>query len=161
MNITTEFESEHDDCPSSTTKQHEITSELLEGIWDFIVNDFPQRSKELSVLPKEFNRTLLQQAYEKEKLTTGRRILHSSQKKKDQSEKQQQQLTSSPSSEYWKSKGKVSLEFLKEHGKCQDHIRPDISTIPNAGRGAFATRDLPKGTVVGYAPISPYCNPWY
>jgi hypothetical protein len=28
-----------------------------------------------------------------------------------------------------------------------------MSTIPSAGRGAFATRDLPEGTVVGYAPL--------
>ncbi|KAL7579563.1 hypothetical protein ACA910_007932 [Epithemia clementina (nom. ined.)] len=48
------------------------------------------------------------------------------------------------------------LEWLQTHPNsyCQDHIRPDKSTIPQAGRGAFATRDLPAGTVVGYAPFA-------
>ncbi|KAL7579557.1 hypothetical protein ACA910_007928 [Epithemia clementina (nom. ined.)] len=47
------------------------------------------------------------------------------------------------------------LEWLQTHPNsyCQDHIRPDRSTIEQAGRGAFATRDLPAGTVVGYAPL--------
>lgn len=57
------------------------------------------------------------------------------------------------SREYWRSQHQVSLEWLKEHGKCQDHLRPGPSTIPHAGRGAFATRFLPKNTVVGYAPM--------
>ncbi len=55
--------------------------------------------------------------------------------------------------EYWRSQYQVSIEWLQEHGKCQDHIRPGHSTIPHAGRGAFATRFLPKGSVVGYAPL--------
>jgi hypothetical protein len=55
--------------------------------------------------------------------------------------------------DYWRSQTKRSIEWLQEHGKCQDHLRSDISTIPNAGRGAFATRHLPKGTEVGYAPL--------
>jgi hypothetical protein len=46
-----------------------------------------------------------------------------------------------------------SLEFLEEHGKCLDHIQPKDSTIPHAGRGAFATRYLPQGTVVSFAPM--------
>lgn len=32
------------------------------------------------------------------------------------------------------------------------HLK-SISKIPHAGRGAFATRNLPKGTIVGYAPL--------
>ncbi|KAL7492322.1 hypothetical protein ACHAWT_001474 [Skeletonema menzelii] len=46
-----------------------------------------------------------------------------------------------------------SLEYLEQHGKCLDHIQPKNSTIPHAGRGAFATRFLPKGTVVSSAPL--------
>jgi len=62
---------------------------------------------------------------------------------------------SSTSTKYWADRGKVSLEFLQKEGSCQDHIRPDISTVPHAGRGGFASRDLPKGTIVGYSPLVP------
>jgi SET domain len=55
--------------------------------------------------------------------------------------------------DYWRSKYQVDVEWLQKHGKCQDHMRPGHSTIPYAGRGAFATRSLRKGTVVGYAPL--------
>lgn len=54
---------------------------------------------------------------------------------------------------YWNQKYQVSVEWLQEHGKCQDHLKPGRSTIEAAGRGAFATRFLPKGSVVGYAPL--------
>eukprot|EP00804_Cyclotella_cryptica_P030084 CCRYP_020715-RB/>CCRYP_020715-RB protein AED:0.34 eAED:0.34 QI:60/0.66/0.5/1/0.66/0.5/4/413/674 len=46
-----------------------------------------------------------------------------------------------------------SLEYLKEHGKCVDNIVPGNSTIPHAGRGAFATRFIPKGSLVAPAPL--------
>jgi len=46
-----------------------------------------------------------------------------------------------------------SLDWLYEYGYCQDHLRPGLSTIPQAGRGAFAARDLPANTVVGFAPL--------
>ena len=46
-----------------------------------------------------------------------------------------------------------SLEYLEQHGKCLDHIQPKNSTISHAGRGAFATRFLPKGAVVSSAPL--------
>ena len=46
-----------------------------------------------------------------------------------------------------------SIEYLEKHGKCLDHIQPQNSTIPHAGRGAFATRFLPRGTVVSTAPL--------
>ncbi len=46
-----------------------------------------------------------------------------------------------------------SIEYLQENGKCTDHIQPKNSTIQHAGRGAFATRFLPEGTVVSSAPL--------
>ncbi|KAL3799289.1 hypothetical protein HJC23_013014 [Cyclotella cryptica] len=46
-----------------------------------------------------------------------------------------------------------SVEYLKEHGKCVDNIVPGNSTIPHAGRGAFATRFIPKGGLVAPAPV--------
>eukprot|EP00970_Alexandrium_tamarense_P013789 scaffold3686_cov193-Alexandrium_tamarense.AAC.17 len=46
-----------------------------------------------------------------------------------------------------------SLRYLKENGKCMDNIVPGMSAIPHAGRGAFATRFIPKGSLVAPAPV--------
>ena len=46
-----------------------------------------------------------------------------------------------------------SLSWLKENGLCIDNIMPKRSTIPQAGKGAFATRHIPKGDVVAPAPL--------
>lgn len=46
-----------------------------------------------------------------------------------------------------------NLQWLQQHGACADNIRPGRSTIPGAGRGAFASRPLAKGTVVAPAPL--------
>ena len=46
-----------------------------------------------------------------------------------------------------------SIEYLEEHGRCLDNMKSGNSTIPHAGRGAFATRFLPMGTVVSSAPL--------
>ena len=46
-----------------------------------------------------------------------------------------------------------SQEWLEKYGLCADHIREDVSTIRQAGRGAFATRDLPEGAVVSHLPL--------
>ena len=50
-------------------------------------------------------------------------------------------------------KRKYSLEWLEEHGSCMDNIRAGPSTNPQAGRGAFATRSIPAGSVVAPAPL--------
>lgn len=46
-----------------------------------------------------------------------------------------------------------SLDELKATGRCLDNIQPKESTLPYAGRGAFATRDLPKGSIVTGSPL--------
>ena len=46
-----------------------------------------------------------------------------------------------------------SLEWLEENGQCMDNIKDGISTIPHAGRGAFANRFIPKGGLVAPAPL--------
>jgi len=46
-----------------------------------------------------------------------------------------------------------SKEWLHENGICLDNIRPDQSTIIQAGRGAFATRSLSKGDVIAPLPL--------
>ena len=45
------------------------------------------------------------------------------------------------------------LDWLETHGVCMDNIESGNSTIPHAGRGAFATRFLTKGSVVTPAPL--------
>lgn len=45
------------------------------------------------------------------------------------------------------------LDWLQQHGVCADNIQPGMSTISGAGRGAFATRSLAKGSVVAPAPL--------
>jgi hypothetical protein len=45
------------------------------------------------------------------------------------------------------------IPWLQENGMCLDNIQPGVSKIKNAGHGAFATRDLPTGTVVVPAPL--------
>ena len=45
------------------------------------------------------------------------------------------------------------MEWLQQHGQCADNIRDGVSTIPGAGRGAFATRRIPKGGLVAPVPL--------
>jgi len=140
---------EHEENPST---QNEVSEELLEDIWKIMI-DFPRvgdrQWEELTVLPKEWSRDRLKDLKHIKK-----------QQKQFKDAPPDGDETSSPlpyptsiSTRYWADRGKVSLEVLRKEGKCQDHMRPGISTIPNAGRGAFASRDLPKGTNVGYSPL--------
>jgi hypothetical protein len=46
-----------------------------------------------------------------------------------------------------------SLDWLEENGECMDNIYGGVSSIPHAGRGAFARRFVPKGEVVSPAPL--------
>jgi len=64
-----------------------------------------------------------------------------------------QKATLSTSRNFVDQVGIRSLKWLQQHGKCQDHLQPKRSTLPQAGKGAFATRFLPKGTVVGFSPL--------
>ena len=48
---------------------------------------------------------------------------------------------------------KKSPEWFYDYGTCGDHIYGAPSTIQQAGRGAFAKRDLPEGTVVAPVPL--------
>jgi len=150
---------EHEGRDSESTES-EVSDELLDDMWKMMV-DFPHHGSEkwevLSVLPKEWNRERLK---ELKHVKNQQNLLEDEDYGEDYDEDYDKEVSSSPlpnpsstSTRYWADRGKISLEFLKENGKCQDHIRPDISKIPHAGRGAFATRNLPKGTIVGYAPL--------
>ena len=44
-------------------------------------------------------------------------------------------------------------EWMKANGKCMDNIKPGISNIPHAGRGAFAARPIPQGGLVSPSPL--------
>ena len=50
------------------------------------------------------------------------------------------------------------VPWLQQYGWCIDYIDIDISTIPNAGRGAFARTGLNQGTVVAPAPLQVFHN---
>ncbi len=140
---------EHEENPAT---KNDVSEELLKDMWD-IMTDFPHHGpthfQQLSVLPKEWSRDRLKELKHIKKVQKEMKALPEGQ------ESSSPPLPKPPSisTRYWADRGKVSLDFLQKEGKCQDHIRPDISTIPHAGRGAFASRDLPKGTVVGYAPL--------
>jgi hypothetical protein len=45
-----------------------------------------------------------------------------------------------------------STEYLRKHGYCIDNLRPRKSRIKEAGRGAYATRNLAKGAIVAPVP---------
>ena len=51
-----------------------------------------------------------------------------------------------------------SLEWLAENGRCMDNIRPGNSTIEQAGRGAFASRFIPRGGLVAPGPLLHIAN---
>ncbi len=46
-----------------------------------------------------------------------------------------------------------TLPWLAENGRCMDNLRPGPSTIPHAGRGAFATRLLAPGSKIAPIPL--------
>ena len=48
---------------------------------------------------------------------------------------------------------KRDLEWLQKEGFCMDNLVVKASTIPHAGRGAFASRNLPKGATVAPVPL--------
>jgi len=46
-----------------------------------------------------------------------------------------------------------SASWLVQNGRCMDNLVPRISTLPQAGNGAFAQRFLPEGSLVVPAPV--------
>lgn len=48
-----------------------------------------------------------------------------------------------------------TVDALFSTGYCLDNIRPRKSRIKEAGRGAYATRDLPAGTIIAPVPVLP------
>lgn len=50
-------------------------------------------------------------------------------------------------------RSKRPVDWLEEHGTCMDHLVIRNSAIPHAGRGAFANKFLPKGSIVAPVPL--------
>ncbi|GKY97920.1 hypothetical protein MPSEU_000750000 [Mayamaea pseudoterrestris] len=46
-----------------------------------------------------------------------------------------------------------TIDWLETHGRCMDNIYPARSLINQAGRGAFAKRKIPLGSLVAPAPL--------
>ena len=49
-------------------------------------------------------------------------------------------------------------KWLDKHAGCVDNLEAKVSTIPEAGRGALATRDLKKGKVIAPVPVLHIAN---
>jgi hypothetical protein len=46
-----------------------------------------------------------------------------------------------------------TIDWIMSEGKCLDNLVPNISTLQDAGKGAFAQRFIPKGSIVVPAPV--------
>jgi SET domain len=46
-----------------------------------------------------------------------------------------------------------SIEWLRKNGRCLDKIKPKVSTIKDAGMGAFATRHIKQGQIIAPMPL--------
>lgn len=114
----------------------ELTTEMKEALWEFTTKDFPIYNQAMTNLPR-FPWSEVEAFVEKEL------------KAKDAASGEKISLVR----HFIRQQSIRSIDWLNDYGYCQDHIQPLPSTIPQAGRGAFATRDLPEGTVVGYAPL--------
>jgi hypothetical protein len=114
--------------PWMQTHGNAMSEALKQGMWELASKNFPVYSKEYTVLPK---------------------VPWS---------KVEEALAELPPTEsivrkFIRQQSIRTPEWLNEKGRCQDHIKPGRSTIEQAGRGAFAFRRLPKGAIVGYAPL--------
>ena len=111
--------------------QDDLSDTLAEGLWNFTKHFPTDLAKVLGTLPSKPWKTVLQAVETKQQDDDEESIVRF----------------------FLRQEGMRDLEWLKQRGYCQDHLYPSLSTIPQAGRGAFATRNLPKGTIVGYSPL--------
>ena len=124
----------------------ELPNEMKQALWDFTSNTFPVYNQAMTNLPR-FSWSEVEEFIHNPNAIV---------RKKPQEEEEDDDDDEISISRYFLQKSYMrSLEWLQTHPNsyCQDHLRPHKSTIPQAGRGAFATRDLPVGTVVGYSPL--------
>jgi hypothetical protein len=126
----------------------ELTEEMKQGLWDFTTKEFPLKSKSFSNLPRGVTWADIEPVLENK---TGVKV--ETKVKKDDDAEETAHSKDTTVREFIRRQSVRNLDWLKENGYCQDHLKPGRSTIPQAGFGAFAYRNLPKGTVVGYAPL--------
>jgi hypothetical protein len=124
-----------DDLLEEYVKWHEqhgqdLSERLLEGLWNFTTH-FPIASQALDTLPKHATYKTVHQAMVNDNRNKDESVVRT----------------------FLRNEGVRDLKWLERHGRCQDHLYPDKSTLLQAGRGAFASRNLPKGTIVGYSPL--------
>ena len=142
------------------SKKDQLKPNVLEGLWNF-TRDFPVNQNHIfTVLPrnvewKEIASVLDQKIQEQG--VTGRLedddAVATTNGGEDDDGPQLYDPANMVTRHFIRQQSKKPLEWLQRYGRCCDHIKPGISTIPQAGRGAFANRDLPKGTIVGYSPL--------
>lgn len=119
--------------PFVSKHKDELSDELKQALWNFAARDFPVRNQVMSNLPR-FSWDEVEQ------------FVH---------EHMSDLESISISRHFFRKRHTRTLEWLQTHPNsyCQDHLYPEKSTLPQAGRGAFATRHLPAGTVVAYSPL--------
>jgi hypothetical protein len=104
-----------------------MDEELKQALWEFTTDDFPLFNAAMTNMPRNVKWQTIEEEIKKGTKDAVRHFIR------------QQSIR--------------DLDWLEQHGYCQDHLMPKRSTIPQAGRGAFASRDLAAGTVVGFAPM--------
>lgn len=99
-------------------------SVLIQDAWDFVRNDLLQKNSRLQmILPKSTSDI---ESYESKKFSTAT---------------------------YSVPNVVRDIEWLNQHGLCLDGLRVAPSTIPEAGRGAFATKEFKVGQIISPAPV--------
>lgn len=119
---------------------------------------FRERKERLILQQEQQDRHLQQQKQQQQEEEVsiskdGKRIISTK-----QSQNQSQARTASASTTTTSFQDVVAplhrpVEWLRQHGHCVDHLRAGRSRLPHAGRGAFATRDLPAGSIVSPVPV--------
>ncbi|CAB9501646.1 Guanylate cyclase [Seminavis robusta] len=134
-----------------------LPAHVKEGLWNF-TRDFPVHQNQIfTVLPRNVPWSEIETVLE-QKLQEEADVPYNTEYESDDEADTGPTLFAPDNMvthHFIRQQSKRDVQWLQEHGRCCDHIRADKSTIPQAGRGAFATRDLPKGTIVGYSPLIP------
>lgn len=126
-------------------QQHasKMTEALKQALWEFTTFDYPITSPPMTNLPKTQPWSAVEQAIVKNEQTQRKTSTTDDDNVEEEDVVRQ----------FIRKQSIRSIDWLNENGYCQDHIIPGRSTILQAGRGAFAARDLPRGTIVGYSPL--------
>ena len=163
-------------------QQHasKMSHRLKQGLWEFTTNSgsgsgtnsnynnnngvpILSRSRSFSNLPKSQPWSIVekaiqqqqqqQQQHEQQKQHTQKTIDEHQQQIEDDEEDKEDEEEEDVVRQFIRNQSIRSIDWLNTNGYCQDHIVPGRSTIPQAGHGAFAARDLPQNTIVGYSPL--------